>query len=97
MTSIFLSDFCNGNLFVITDNDIGNAGAKAISETFKPNQTIKKLDLSKTVKSKRSLFSFLVSCGFAYFFVENKIGPEGGKAIAEGLKGSSSLKKLNLQ
>src|SRR5215475_4840976 len=86
------------NLWII-DNSIGDEGGKALAEALKVNSTLTQLNLS-------CMSSF---CGWIYvcilwfdladnlWIIDNSIGDEGGKALAEALKVNSTLTQLNLE
>ena len=73
-------------------NEIGEEGAKTLSEILKVNTTLTKLNLScEKEERKREIFERKEE-----WMTDNKIGDEGAKALSEMLKVNTTLTSLNL-
>ena len=80
-------------------NNIGDEGAKALAEALKVNQSLQDLNLSCRKNDTYyliSLYSFFEPSTGHHTFVDNNIGSEGAKTLAEALKVNQSLQNLNL-
>ena len=83
-------------------NDIGDEGAKALGEDLKENKTLTQLSLYRTpsfcgwidacvwIDAADNLWMVAPCSG-------NSIGPEGAKALGEGLKENKTLTQLFLE
>ena len=85
-------------IHILTDNQIGDAGVKSLSESLKSNVSLIKLDLcckdkKDTPKTSinNSLFSFLVTSP------ANEFGDAGATSLSEALKSNTILTKLLLK
>ena len=83
----------------ISGNAIGDEGASALAAILKETQ-IQKLECAAA--PERSLLcqcplteKQTKHCLCAYRLDWNKLGPEGGAALAEGIKGNSTLTSLS--
>ena len=75
----------------MTDNKIGDEGAKAMSEMMKVNTTLTSLNLCGEGRGVKKTRKKRKSC-----LTGNGIGDEGAKSMSEMLKMNSTLKLLNL-
>ena len=90
----------------LNHNNVGREGAKALGEALKTNKTLQKLEhvashpdsyCQQPLTLATPLFTRLVSLASPLGSVrDNKLGAEGGKAIAEGLCASDSLTQVCL-
>jgi hypothetical protein len=87
--------------FGVADDDFGEEGGRAMARMLELNSSITDLCLPS------NLIFCRVSCGGACDYVcallhvtnvlaDNKIGPEGARAISSGLERNSTLNKLNV-
>ena len=82
-----------------TDNDIGDTGTAALSESLKSNTTLTQLNLNCEDKRKKthkisisnSLFSFSL-----FITTASDIGETGATSLGEALKPNTTLTQLNL-
>ena len=86
------------SLCSVADNDIGDTGASALAAVLNETQ-IQHLECAAA--PERSLLSQCPLtrlsthvCSHARSLRYNSLGPEGGAAVAEGLKGNSTLQWL---
>ena len=80
-----------------TDNQIGDDGAKAISEALKTNQSITHINLScMNTNSHFQLNSLSLTLNYIFHFIGNKIGDDGARAISEALKTNQSITYIDL-
>jgi hypothetical protein len=75
------------NILIFKDNQIGAAGATALSEYLTSNSSLQKLDLNGKFKLNE----------FILMFTDNQIGGKGATALSKYLKSNSSLQELNLE
>ena len=76
-------------------NQIGDEGAKRISESLKINTSLTELDLGsdEKIRNKREKMKW----SEMKEWIDNQIGNEGAKTISESLKINTSLTELNLE
>ena len=77
------------------DNDIGDEGAKAISESLKINTSLTELNLWSDEKIRNEKESKNEK-NENEEWIGNHVGDEGAKTISESLKINTSLTELNL-
>ena len=87
---------CVAHDYLITWNEIGVEGAKAIGDALKTNTSLTQLDLSLTHNTNETTPHHITSHHLILSSTGNNIEPEGAKAIGEALKANTSLTKLDL-
>jgi Ran GTPase-activating protein (RanGAP) involved in mRNA processing and transport len=82
-------------------NHIGDEGLKLIAEGIRLNETLRVITIADAGITKASIPQFARSLSNKRFLTKvlldsNKIGPEGAKTLAEGLKDNETLTNLHL-
>ena len=87
------------SLFTTTDNNIGDTGAKSLSESLKSNTTLTQLNLwgeDKRRKTHQRHPSSIHFFPFLFTSTENMIGERGATSLSESLKSNTTLTALHL-
>ena len=81
---------------MIADNHIRPEGAKALGEGLKENKTRIELWLYSMSSFRGWIDVCMDAADNLWMVADNQIGPEGAKALGEGLKENKTLMSLNL-
>jgi Ran GTPase-activating protein (RanGAP) involved in mRNA processing and transport len=83
---------CLIGVVLLTGNQIGVEGARALAEALKTNKTLGIIDIGGKKCIDVRMFSLIVSC----LLTGNQIGFEGAKALAEALKTNKTLTSIEI-
>jgi len=78
------------------DNRIGDDGARALAEALKANSTLTTLDLNRACCLIPPSVVVICYIRMIYGCLDNSIGDNGARALAEALKANSTLTNLDL-
>ena len=89
----WIADIAN-NQHQQAGNEIGDEGARALSDALKTNTTLHELNLGGEQEESVEVWWICRDCQHKHQQADNNIGAEGAGALSEALKASTSLVSL---